>query len=222
VALKSDGTLWAWGWNFYGQLGDGSTVEKHSPAPQIGSDNNWVSVSAGLYYTVALKSDGSLWAWGYNEDGELGDGSTIDQHSPEHIGSGNWVSVSAGWYHTMALESDGTLWAQGNNAFGQLGDGTTTDVHSPEWVVGIQGYHVKRLSLYYFLIGDAYAAAGDGDILKSTALPVAESPDFDRNIAVELHGGFNSAFTVHTGYTTVTGTMTISKGTITVDSVIIQ
>jgi alpha-tubulin suppressor-like RCC1 family protein len=234
VALKSDGTLWAWGWNFYGQLGDGSTVEKHSPeqicmiegACSPTTDNNWRSVSAGWYHTTALKSDGTLWAWGYNLDGELGDSTTTDQNSPEQIGTDtNWSSLSAGWYHTTALKSDGGFWAWGYNSLGQLGDGTTTDVHSPEWIAWLQAYYVKRVSSssgYYGRIGDAYVAASDSDLLQIGALPFAESPNFDRSIAVELRGGFNSAFTTQTGYTVVTGTVTISKGTVTVDSVIIQ
>jgi len=131
IALKSDGTLWAWGYNAYGQLGDGTTTERHSPV-QVGSDNNWVSIAAGDVHTIALQSDGTLWAWGYNSDGELGDGTTTERHSPVQVGSdNNWVSIAAGSYHTIALKSDGTLWAWGVNSSGQLGDGTTTDRHSP-------------------------------------------------------------------------------------------
>ena len=99
VALKSDGTLWTWGSNYYGQLGDGTTTDMHSPE-RIGTDINWASVSAGSYYTVALKSDGTLWAWGSNYYGQLGDGTATDKHSPERIGTdNNWVSVSARGRH---------------------------------------------------------------------------------------------------------------------------
>ena len=75
VALKTDGTLWAWGYNYYGGLGDGTTVYKSSPV-QIGTATDWAQISAGTYHTVALKTDETFWAWGYNDFGQLGDGTT--------------------------------------------------------------------------------------------------------------------------------------------------
>jgi len=98
-------------------------------------DTLWATapqVAAGMNHTLALKSDGTLWAWGYNVSGQLGDGTTTQRNSPVHIGSDNkWVSISAGGYHTLALKSDGTLWAWGQNNNGQLGDGTSTQRNSP-------------------------------------------------------------------------------------------
>jgi len=148
VAIRSDGTLWAWGWNNYGQLGDGTTIDQYSPK-KIGTDNDWISAAAGEYHTFALKSDGSLWAWGSNAYGQLGDGTTIDQYSPKKIGTDNdWISAAAGTWHTVALKSDGRLWACGYNQFGQLGDGTTTDQYSPkkigtdnDWISVAAGAH---------------------------------------------------------------------------------
>ena len=94
--LKSDGTLWACGYNYYGQLGDATTIERHSPV-QVGSDNKWGTPSAGNFHSLGLKSDGTLWAWGNNEYGQLGDGTNTPRNSPVHIGSDNkWVVVSAG------------------------------------------------------------------------------------------------------------------------------
>ena len=88
-------------------------------------------IAAGSEYTVALKSDGTRWAWGYNWEGQLGDGTNTDRLSPVQIGSDtNWLSIAAGGYHTVALKLDGTLWACGFNDHGQLGDGTnTTRIH---------------------------------------------------------------------------------------------
>jgi alpha-tubulin suppressor-like RCC1 family protein len=137
IALKADGTVWTWGLNDRGQLGYTSleTCGGHacSTSPgQVGSDNRWVLVSAGSYHIMALKSDGTLWAWGYNNYGQLGLGDTTDKYSPVQVGSdNNWVSITAGWAHTIALKSDGTLWAWGYNDKGQLGLGDTTDRHSP-------------------------------------------------------------------------------------------
>jgi alpha-tubulin suppressor-like RCC1 family protein len=132
IALKSDGSLWAWGANANGQLGDGGTTN-HSSPEQIGTDKNWVAIAAGGAHTIALKSDGSLWAWGANANGQLGDGGTTNHSSPVQIGADtDWVSVAAGWDHTIALKSDGSLWAWGANYIGQLGDGTEYSSYVPE------------------------------------------------------------------------------------------
>jgi len=139
LALKSDGTLWAWGANGTGQLGDGTTSDIHSPK-QIGADNRWTSIAAGMRgfpekssFNLALKSDGTLWAWGHNGFGQLGDGTTTDSHLPKQIGTDNrWVAIAAGW-HSLALKSDGTLWAWGMNSSGQF-DCTFTDAHTPRQI----------------------------------------------------------------------------------------
>ena len=86
IAIKTDGTLWAWGYNYYGQLGDGTTTNRTSGPVQIGTGTNWAKVAAGWYHTVAIKTDGTLWAWGSNGDGQLGDGSTAtNRTSPVQI-----------------------------------------------------------------------------------------------------------------------------------------
>jgi len=122
-----DGSLWAWGSNWHGQLGDETTDNRARPV-QIGTYTNWASVAVGGGHTVALKNDGSLWAWGYNLQGQLGNGTTEGRIRPTQIGfDTDWVSVFAGDRYTMAIKTDGSLWAWGNNSHGQLGDGTTED-----------------------------------------------------------------------------------------------
>jgi len=110
VAIKNDGTLWAWGSNSRGQLGDGTTVDKNTPI-QIGTDTDWSIVRAGRQdFNLAIKTDGTLWAWGNNDGGQLGDDTTVDKNSPIQIGSDtNWSSISGGFYFSVALKSNGTL-----------------------------------------------------------------------------------------------------------------
>ena len=136
VVVRTDGSLWAWGTNRYGRLGDGTTIDSPSPT-RIGADTDWVYASAGYSHTVAVKTDGSLWAWGSNEWNQLGYGAASASLVPVQIGAvagrpaGGWASVSAGREHTMAVGADGSLWGWGRNLAGHLGDGTTTNRHVP-------------------------------------------------------------------------------------------
>ena len=119
VVLKNDGTLWAWGDNYLGQLGDGTIIDKNVPT-RIGSGTTWSAVAAGGDHTVALKSDGTLWTWGDNDYGAVGDGTTGNKYIPTQIVSGTaWSTITGGTEHSVALKSDGTLWAWGYNGFGQ-------------------------------------------------------------------------------------------------------
>ena len=83
VAIKTDGTLWAWGHNNRGQLGDGMNTDRSTPVQENTEATDWVSVSAGYSYTVGFRSDGTLWAWGWNNYGQLGDGTTTNKNIPE-------------------------------------------------------------------------------------------------------------------------------------------
>ena len=121
--------LWTWGSNQYGQIGNGTKTAQAvaNPPAQITPTMNWRKISCGYRHTCAIKNDGSLWAWGYNRDGQLGNGTTTDQTAPIQIGtSTDWKEISCGGTYTLALKTDGTLWAWGTNDNGQLGNGTTT------------------------------------------------------------------------------------------------
>jgi alpha-tubulin suppressor-like RCC1 family protein len=133
AAIKTDGTLWSWGVNNNGQLGDNTTTDKSSPVQTIAGGTNWRQVAACNYYTAAIKTDGTLWLWGYNNNGQLGDNTTTAKSSPVQTitGGNNWRQVSGGASHTAAIKTDGTLWSWGFNGNGRLGDNTTTDKSSP-------------------------------------------------------------------------------------------
>ncbi len=134
VALQKDGTLWAWGANYHGQLGLGSrniSTSRNTPT-QVGAASDWAGVSCANDYTEALKTDGTLWAWARNDSGELGLGNTIWRFAPTEVGRvQNWAAVSCGASHTLAVKKDGTLWAWGANQDGQLGLGDTSNRDSP-------------------------------------------------------------------------------------------
>jgi len=137
VAVRTDGSLWAWGSNSAGQLGNGEEGRANmilSPT-RIGTDNNWASVSAGAFHTVAVRTDGTLWAWGSNQFGQLGNGGGGDGDrslNPIQVGAAaNWASSSVGIGHTLAVGRDGSLWVWGWNQDGQLGDGTTNVRSTP-------------------------------------------------------------------------------------------
>jgi len=127
LALAIDGTLWAWGNNIRGQLGDGTSTRRLEPVA-VATNRTWTAVGSGNFHTLAMASDGALWAWGDNAYGQLGDGTTETSLVPVPVAVNTkqtWTAISVGVSHNLALASDGTMWAWGNNYFGQLGDGTT-------------------------------------------------------------------------------------------------
>jgi len=133
AAIKTSGQIWAWGSNTCGRLGDGTITDRCSPVREICSATDWCSVSAGRYHTVAIKTSGQIWAWGFNACGRLGDGTTTDRCSPvrERCSATDWCSVSASCTHTAAIKTSGQIWTWGRNSYGLLGDGTITDRCSP-------------------------------------------------------------------------------------------
>jgi alpha-tubulin suppressor-like RCC1 family protein len=132
--IKTDGTLWAWGHNPYGNLGNiGAPVWTSSPV-QIGVATDYYSVSCGSYHNLSIKTDGTLWAWGSNNLGQLGTGANTPQkiESPIQIGAlTDWAYVAAGTNVSFGVRTDGTLWAWGQNTNGQLGVGDSTSRSSP-------------------------------------------------------------------------------------------
>ncbi len=132
-AIKTDGTLWLWGFSQQGALGDNTIITKSSPVQTVSGGTNWKQVSAGLDLVSAVKTDGTLWIWGYNSRGQLGDNTTINKSSPVQTASGgtNWKQVSAGASISAAIKTDGTLWTWGYNGSGQLATNNLISRSSP-------------------------------------------------------------------------------------------
>jgi alpha-tubulin suppressor-like RCC1 family protein len=138
LVLKQDGLLWAWGDNSSGQLGDGTRVSRRTPQPVPGLAN-LVAVSAGYYsHVLALSGDGRVWAWGQNNFGQLGDGTTTARRTPTLVpGLKDIIALSAGAGFSLALQRNGQVWAWGRNDTRQLGDGTTTSRPTPVLLPGL-------------------------------------------------------------------------------------
>jgi len=135
-ALKSDGTIWMWGWNNLGQLGDGTTSDTNLPVQVLNLTNMIFAGPTGDRDNCALKADHTVWIWGRNYNGQLGNGMTDSVAHPfpapmAGFGNAPVVAVQTPDWHSLALESDGTLWGWGSNDHGQLGNGTTNDAWSP-------------------------------------------------------------------------------------------
>ena len=131
LAIKSNGTLWGWGYNGNYNLGLGDTTQRNSPV-QVGVATNWSTISMGTNFVSAIKTDGTLWSWGNNGSGSIGDGTNITRTTPVQVGSGtNWSKIACGADHNIAIKTDGTLWSWGWNGYGQLGLGNNTNRNSP-------------------------------------------------------------------------------------------
>ncbi|MBI0142603.1 InlB B-repeat-containing protein [Bifidobacterium sp. W8106] len=153
LAVGSDGNAYAWGYNYYGQLGDGTGDDKHAPVmvrtpdrktyPDLPADFTYLQVSAGGSHSLALGSDGNVYAWGNNYSGRLGDGTGTNQHAPVRVKTPDrktypdlpadftYLQVSAGSAHSLAVGSDGNAYAWGWNDSGRLGDGTSSSRYTP-------------------------------------------------------------------------------------------
>src|SRR5205085_492788 len=139
AGASGDMFAWAWGLNTVGQLGDGTTTNRHTPVP-VRDLSGSTAVPGGGQHSLGLNTNGTVWAWGGNDRCQLGDGTTIQRFTPVQVQNlSGVIGVAAGDGHSLALKSDGTVWAWGGNNHGQLGDGTTTDRHTPVPVRDLAG-----------------------------------------------------------------------------------
>ena len=187
VVLKSDGTVWTFGYNWDGQLGDGTTTSFKSAPVQVKELTGVTAIAAGYSHTVALKSDGTVWTFGRNDSGQLGDGTTTSKRTLVQVKELTGVTaIAAGYNHTVALKNDGTVWTFGNNLYGGLGDGTTTNKSTPVQVKELTGVtaiaagqsytvSLKSDGTIWTFGGNAVGQLGDGTtISKSTPVQVKE------------------------------------------------
>ena len=151
MVLLEDGKLWGWGANNFGQLGIGWAAEQAMPVKAKGLDTRFiVDFVLGGDHSLALDSEGVLWAWGQNSDGQLGDGTTVSRDMPGQVlglDGRNIVALAAGYASSAVVLSDGSVFAWGDNAKGQLGDGTTTDRKIPVLATSLSGKKIQALSL---------------------------------------------------------------------------
>lgn len=198
LGIKSDGTLWSWGLNDYGQLGIGTTVDSHLPV-QVGTANDWIAVEAGQNHSFAQKNDGTLWAWGQNIYGQLGDGTSTHRYVPVKLNNFSWKAFDAGASHTLAIKSDGTLWSWGANHNGQLGDGSNMHKNLPvqigtdtDWKLVAGGFlhtlALKNDGSLWSWGGNSIGQLGDGTTIpKSTPSHVGTSLNFVRIACGDHH-----------------------------------
>jgi hypothetical protein len=177
--------VWGWGYNYDGELGDGTTMLQLAPVQTVGL-SGVVAISAGQYHSLALKNDGTVWAWGWNPNGAIGDGTTSSRSVPVQVtGLSDVVAIAAGGFHSLALKADGSLWSWGNNADGELGIGTTANQLTPVQVTAVSSAVAIAGGTYHSLAVrfdgttwawgyNGYGQLGDGTTLTRTS-PVAVS-----------------------------------------------
>ena len=199
LALKTNGTLWAWGYNIGGQLGKNDVISRSSPV-QVGNLTTWSKIYVGSYHSVAIKTDNTFWTWGLNGNGQLGLGNVVYRLSPVQIDlSTNWASASLGTYNTIAVKTDGTLWSWGRNIYGGLGLGNTVDRSSPvqigaltNWLsVAANGYNTIAVKTNGTLWAWGYnigGQLGDNTVLdKSSPVQVGALTNWSKPFAGGSH-----------------------------------
>lgn len=160
VALMSDGTLRSWGSNNGGQLGTGTWNTQSGIPSKISGITGVKEISAGGFFTVALKDDGTVWTWGANDEGQLGDGTITNRNVPGAVSGVNGVkAIATGVKYTLVLKTDGTVWAWGQNQVGQLGDGSTLSRYTPVQVSGLTDVVAVAAGEYH-----SFAVKTDGTV----------------------------------------------------------
>jgi alpha-tubulin suppressor-like RCC1 family protein len=212
LGVRSNCTAWAWGCNLSGRLGDNSAVNKSSPVSVAGGFTDWCQVSTSHQHSLGMRTNGTAWAWGFNNVGMLGDNSTTSRSSPVSVVGGftDWCQISAGYSHSLGVRTNGTAWAWGCNAFGNLGDNCTTNRSSPVSVVG-------GFTDWCQISAGAYSSIGvrtNGTAWawgSNNTGRLGDNSTTNRSSPVSVVGGFTSWCQVSI-YTFSLGILQISKG----------
>ena len=205
-AIKCDGTLWSWGCNTSGQLGDGTTINTSSPISVIGGFVDWCQISNNFGHSLAVRKNGTLWAWGKNASGKLGDGTILNKSSPVSV-VGNftdWCQASAGYIHSLGIRTNGTAWAWGNNTYGRLGNNSVIGSSSPVSVVGGFTDWCHVATGYYA----STAVRSNGTAWAWGYSPLGDGTACTRSSPVSIVGGFTNWCKVAAGYKHAAGIRT--------------
>ena len=205
MATKTTGALWSWGYNAYGQLGLGlgPLVYRSSPV-QVGALTTWLTVAAGKYHSLATKTTGALWSWGYNISGQLGTSNVIYRSSPVQVGAlTTWLTIAGGVYHTMATKTDGTLWSWGSSFNSQLGLGDNLSRSSPQQVgalttwstVAAGGYHSIAVTSDITITNGVKREISDGTLqVKNIFDEFTGAPVVDSNLMLWLDAAQTASY----------------------------
>jgi len=202
LVVLNNGTVKAWGNNQFGQVGDGTTTDRHTPV-EVNTLTNIAAVASGAYHSLALANDGKVWAWGKNDQGQLGDGTLSENHVPKQVvGLSNIISIAAGFDYSLALKNDGTVWAWGGNMWGTLGDGSYTNRWQPVQVNNLSGVIFITAGTEHCLAlksdgtvwswgWNAAGCLGDGSAVakRSTAAPISALSGIT---AIAANGSFHA------------------------------
>jgi alpha-tubulin suppressor-like RCC1 family protein len=197
IALKRDGTVWAWGYNGEGQLGNGTAADSRSPTPvQVGSLSEIKAIVAGDRHCLALKGDGTVWAWGNNWHGQLGNGTKNHSSSAGPVSRlSDVTAVAAGLGHSLALKTDGTVWAWGYNDDGELGDGKRKDRLTPFQILGLSGVRAIAVGSHHSIAlkndGTVWVWGGDKKAGRSTT--PRRLPGLSQVVAISAGGWYSLA-----------------------------
>lgn len=243
-ALLEDGTVWAWGDNFNGQLGDNTTTRKSTPTQVHGPGNvgvltNIIAIASGSnsYHILALKRDGTLWAWGNNANGQLGDNTSVTQrNTPVPVTGLNGVrAIAVGNNHSLAALADGTVWAWGKNNFGELGNPVAVNHLQPVAVAGLasitklaaggnSSYSLSLPSVALPTVAFAGATTSIGERTGTIAIPVTLSAPYASPVTVDYAATGGIATGGGVDYTLFPGTLTFAPNqtTSTIELVLID
>lgn len=207
VGLTLTGTVYTWGSNSRGQLGDNTTNSRSSPGTIVGGITDWTQIAAGVYHSLALRSTGVLYGWGSNLNGPVGDGSSTDRSSPVIVSGGitTWTQLTAGSYTSMGVTSAGVAYAWGEGFYGRTGLNTQSDVFSPNVIVGgittwnqitargSQGMATTTAGILYSWGRNNTGSLGDGTTT-------------NRSSPVTVIGGITTWSKISTGFTSLGAT----------------